>query len=589
MKVLGISAFYHDSAAALVIDGEIICAAHEERFSRIKHDDDFPARAIRYCLKEAGLEASELDAVVFYDKPFVKFERILETYFKEVPNGFVQFAKSLPVWTKDKLLLKRKIKKELLKTGDFENVKLQFTEHHYSHAASAFYPSPFEEATVLTIDGVGEWATTSIGLGKGNELKLLKEIHFPHSIGLFYSAFTQYCGFKVNSGEYKLMGLAPLGAPKYVELIKKNLIKQYSDGSFELNLKYFGFTRGFQMINRNFQRLLGRPPRKPDEPLTDFYKDIAASCQQVTEELVMNLAVYAVKLTGSRNLCMAGGVALNCVANGRLFKSGEFDAIWVQPASGDAGGSLGAALAAYYLQTHHTRIVKPADTMQNAYLGPQFSQQAIEKTLQKNGAVFTTLSQAALLDQVARYLAEGKVIGWFQGRMEFGPRALGNRSILANPAVEGMQKQLNLKTKFREDFRPFAPVVRKEELAEYFEPEVPGEYMLFTTRAAKGKYRSRLNAVVHADESARVQTLTKASNEKLYELLGLFRQHAGFGVLVNTSFNVRGEPMVCTPTDAWNCFMGSGIEVLAIGNCLLLKEEQTASTTNNWSLNFEAD
>lgn len=589
MKILGISAFYHDSAAALVINGEIISAAHEERFSRIKHDADFPARAIKYCLREAGIKPSELDAVVFYDKPFVKFERILETYFREVPYGFVQFAQSLPVWTKDKLLLKRKITKELNKAGDFGNVKLQFTEHHYSHAASAFYPSPFEEATVLTIDGVGEWATTSIGLGKGNELHLLKEIHFPHSIGLFYSAFTQYCGFKVNSGEYKLMGLAPLGTPKYALLIKQNLIKQHSDGSFELNLKYFGFTRGLQMINQNFQKLFGAPSRKPDESLTDFYKDVAASCQQVTEELVMNLASYAVALTGCNKLCLAGGVALNCVANGRLYRSGKFDKIWIQPASGDAGGSLGAALAAYYLQTSNTRITKPADSMQNAYLGPQFSQQTIEETLRKNGAVFKTLSVTVLLDQVANYLAQGKIIGWFQGRMEFGPRALGNRSILANPAVQGMQQQLNLKTKFREDFRPFAPIVRKELFGDYFEPEVPGDYMLFTTYAAKGKYRPLLNAVIHADESARVQTISENSNKKLYDLLGLFHQYTGFGVLVNTSFNVRGEPVVCTPTDAWNCFMGSGIDILAIGDCLLLKEDQTATKKDNWSLNFEAD
>lgn len=591
MWVLGISAFYHDSAAALIKDGEIICAAHEERFTRKKHDDTFPEKAIDFCLKFANISISEIEAIVFYDKPFVKFERIMETYFNEVPYGFVQFAKSLPIWAKDKLLLKSKLIKSIKKLdSNFDSKKLLFTEHHYSHAASAFYPSPFEEATVLTIDGVGEWATSSISVGRGNKLEMLKEIHFPDSLGLFYSAFTQYCGFKVNSGEYKLMGLAPLGTPKYVDLIKDNLIQIHENGSFKLNKSYFNYTRGLSMINSRFEKLFGVKSRPLDSnQIDDFYKDIAASCQKVTEELVLKMANYAVSITGINKLCLAGGVALNCVANGKLLSSGKFERIWIQPAAGDAGGSVGAALGAYYLLNENKRVISNTDGMKQAYLGPNFSNEEIEAFLTSKSAVFQLLDKEDLLNKLAGYLQSGKIIGLFQGHMEFGPRALGNRSIIANPAIPEMQKQLNLKTKFREDFRPFAPVVRATDCTKYFDLTVESPYMLFTSQMNNPAQLTNLRSVVHKDGSARVQTVTEKSNSFLYNLLGEFEKVSGFGVLVNTSFNVRGEPMVCSPEDAWNCFMGSGIDVLVLENYILLKEEQHSEAQQDWASNFEAD
>ena len=596
MLILGISAFYHDSAAALVEDGRIVAAAQEERFTREKHDRRFPGHAIAYCLEEAGATPDALDWIAFYDKPFLKFERLLETYLAFAPKGFASFRMALPVWLKEKLFQKRLIaaKLESLAPGfDWER-KLLFAEHHQSHAASAFYPSPFEEAVVLTMDGVGEWATTSVGLGRGRHLEMLREIHFPHSLGLLYSAFTHYTGFKVNSGEYKVMGLAPYGEPKYAALILEHLIDLKPDGTFRLNQSYFDYCTGLTMTSAGFETLFGGPPRDPGTPLTQREMDLAASIQAVTEEVVLRLTRGLAKETGARNLCLAGGVALNCVANGKVLRDGRFEGLWVQPAAGDAGGALGAALAAYHHHGGGPRRPGPGlDGMEGGYLGPAYSQGEIERRLLSSSATFEVLDDRDLIARVVDALAAGRAVGWFQGRMEFGPRALGARSILGDARSATMQRMLNLKVKHRESFRPFAPSVLREDLVEWFDADADSPYMALVAEVAEhrrramtfqerdlvgldrlGVVRSEIPAVTHVDNSARIQTVHAETNPRYHALLQAFKARTGCPVLVNTSFNVRGEPIVCTPEDAFRCFMGTEIDVLAAGNCLLYKERQ---------------
>lgn len=611
MNILGISAYYHDSAACLVVDGEIIGAAQEERFTRKKHDSGFPVNAIKYCLAEAKLSPGEIDYVVFYDKPFLKFERIFETYLAFAPKGFASFATSLPVWIKDKLFQKSVILGALKDCcgNDIDwTAKLLFSEHHLSHAASAFFPSPFEEAAVLTMDGVGEWATTSLAIGRGNKLAVKNEIHFPHSLGLLYSALTYYTGFKVNSGEYKVMGLAPYGEPRFADLIRNNLIDIKEDGSFHLDMSYFNYCIGLTMTNERFDKLFGAPPRKPESALTQREMDIAASIQAVTEEIVIKLAQGIRQSTGLKNLCLAGGVALNCVANGKLLKESIFDNIWIQPAAGDAGGAVGAALAAYYLMLNQPRKLDAQDSMKGAYLGPEFSQADIEQRLTAAGAKFETVSDTELINLTAQALAEGKAVGWHQGRMEFGPRSLGSRSIIADPRSPLVQKQLNLKVKYRESFRPFAPSVLREDAAEWFQINTDSPYMLLVADVAKDKQlemteeqkklfgidklnvpRSKIPAITHVDYSARIQTVHKETNPKYHALISKFKEITGCPVIVNTSFNVRGEPIVCTPEDAFNCLMGTGIEFLAVGNCILKKEDQDKSLIKDYKNAYELD
>lgn len=611
MNILGISAFYHDSAACILVNGKIIGAAQEERFTRKKHDAEFPMHAIDYCLTEAKIRPNEIDFVVFYDKPFLKFERLLETYLAFAPKGFKSFATSLPVWIKDKLFQKSVIidalRHHLGKDIDWTS-KLLFSEHHLSHAASAFFPSPFDNAAVLTMDGVGEWATTSLAIGKGNNLSVTNEIHFPHSLGLLYSAITYYIGFKVNSGEYKVMGLAPYGNPIYVDLIKNHLINIKEDGSFHLDMSYFDYCTNLKMTNSKFDKLFGAPRRKPESDLTQREMDIAASIQAVTEEIIIKLARNIREVTGLRNLCLAGGVALNCVANGKLLRENIFDNIWIQPASGDAGGAIGAALAAYYLMLKKPRTIDPNDSMQGAYLGPQYDQRDIEIRLKNIGANFEIVSDNELINLTAEALAEGKAVGWHQGRMEFGPRSLGGRSIIADPRSASVQKQLNLKVKYRESFRPFAPSVLREDVSSWFQIGTDSPYMLLVAEVAKEKQiemsaeqkklfgieklnipRSQIPAVTHVDYSARIQTVHKKTNPKYHALISKFKAITGCPVLVNTSFNVRGEPIVCTPEDAFNCLMGTEIEFLAVGNCIMRKEEQDKTLIKDYKNAYELD
>jgi len=609
VRILGISAFYHDSAAALLEDGRIVAAAQEERFTRKKHDARFPLHAIRYCLTEGGIALGDLDRVVFYDKPFVKFERLLETYLSFAPRGYKTFRMAIPLWLREKLFLKDLLLKELRKisgSGKW-NEELLFSEHHLSHAASAFFPSPFDEAIVLTMDGVGEWATTSAAIGRGNRLEVQKEIHFPHSLGFLYSAFTYYTGFKVNSGEYKLMGLAPYGEPKYKDKILEHLIDVKADGSFRLNMSYFDFCTGLTMTSRRFHDLFGGPPRKPDQLLTPYHMDLAASIQAVTEEIVLRLTRSLCEETGIRNLCLAGGVALNCVANGKVLRDARCDRIWIQPAAGDAGGALGAALAGYHLQLGRPRTAN-GDAMKGSFLGPAFTQREIEDRLTRCGARFEVQADSALIATGAEDLARSKALGWFQGRMEFGPRALGNRSILGDPRSPGMQKTLNLKIKYRESFRPFAPSVLRERVSDWFELDCDSPYMLLVadvvrsrrremTREEKQLFgidklnvpRSEIPAVTHVDYSARVQTVHEDTNPRYHALLSAFERKTGCPVLVNTSFNVRGEPIVCTPEDAFRCFMGSELDALAAGNCYLRKESQDPALKRNYETAFEPD
>ncbi len=612
MYILGISAFYHDSAACLLKDGEIIAAAQEERFTRKKHDAGFPTHAIQFCLKEAGIASKDIDNVVFYEKPFVKFERLLETYLAFAPKGFTSFAKAMPVWIKDKLFQKSALIKELKSTLD-ESVdwreRLLFSEHHLSHAASAYYPSPFESAAVLTLDGVGEWTTTSLAIGSGSDLKVVKEIHFPHSLGLLYSAFTYYTGFKVNSGEYKVMGLAPYGEPRYADLIREKLIIVGEDGSFQLDMSYFDYATGLTMTNRKFDALFGGPPRTSETELTQREMDLAASVQKVTEDIVLKLTRGIAKETGERNLCLAGGVALNCVANGILLREKIFDNIWIQPAAGDAGGALGAALSTWYLHYNKERSTsKERDAMKGAYLGPEFSDTEIEAELTACGAAFKKLSQNKLIDEVASALANEKAVGWMQGRMEFGPRALGGRSVIADPRSPVMQKQLNLKVKYRESFRPFAPSVLREDVGEWFEHDTDSPYMLLVADVQNDKRRAmskeetalfgidKLNvprssvpAITHVDYSARIQTVHTDTNPKYHAVISKFKEKTGCPLVVNTSFNVRGEPIVCTPTDAFKCFMGTEMDVLAIGNYVLYKEHQDEALKENYEERYELD
>jgi carbamoyltransferase len=609
MRILGISAFYHDSAAALIDDGRIVAAAQEERFTRRKHDASFPHNAIAYCLEEAGIAADRLDHVVFYDKPFLKFERLLETYIALAPRGFRSFKMSIPLWLREKLFQKNLLTGELGKfSADFDKSRLLFCEHHLSHAASAFYPSPFDSAAVLTMDGVGEWATTSAAMGDGHRLEIFQEIHFPHSLGLLYSAATYYTGFKVNSGEYKVMGLAPYGEPKYAKLILDHLIDLKPDGSFRLDMSYFDYCTGFTMTNDRLAKLFGQPVRSPDQLLTPFHMDVAASIQAVLDEAVLRLARSLAKQTGSRNLCLAGGVALNCVANGKVLRDGSFDNIWIQPAAGDAGGAVGAALAAYHIFKDQPRKTHDADGMSGSFLGPGFAQPEIERRLTAAGARFAVLSEAAMIETTAQALAGEKAVGWFQGRMEFGPRSLGARSILGDPRSPAMQKNLNLKVKYRESFRPFAPAVLREDVSEWFDLASDSPYMLIVADVRKDKHRamsaaeqalfgidklnvarSEIPAVTHVDYSARIQTVHRDTNPLFHALLGRFKAVTGCPVLVNTSFNVRGEPIVCTPEDAFRCFMGNELDMLVVGNCVLQKAEQDPGLKSNYSLSLEAD
>jgi carbamoyltransferase len=587
-NILGISAYYHDAAAALVIDGKIISAAQEERFTRKKNDSDFPRYAIEFCLRHANLTAAQLDAVVFYDKPILKFARLLETYLAVAPGGWRTFPTVLSNWLGEKLDLRKAIRAELPELR--RDCEILFTEHHQSHAASAFYPSPFDEAAILTIDGVGEWATTTIGHGRGNEIKMLKELRFPHSLGLVYSAFTDYCGFRINSGEYKLMGLAPYGEPKFADAIRRELLDIKSDGSFWLNLYYFNFLRGTTMTNEKFHQLFGGAPRGPEEKIEQRHSDVARSIQLVTEEIMLLLTRHAREITGEKKLCMAGGVALNCVANGIILREKIFENIWIQPAAGDAGGALGAALAAWFSQKDNPRTVSENDSMQTSLLGPGFSDEEIEAVLRSHNAVFKKLERNELLDFVVELLKTEKVVGWFQGRMEFGPRALGNRSILGDARSAKMQSVMNLKVKFRESFRPFAPMVRRERVADYFELETESPYMLLVAPVKKElrrevsseikgldrlkEIRSTLPAITHVDYSARIQTVAREGNPLLYDLLLRFENATNCGVLVNTSFNVRGEPIVCTPDDAYRCFMNTEMDYLVIGSFVIERVAQ---------------
>jgi len=611
VNILGLSAFYHDSAAALVKDGHIVAAAQEERFTRKKHDSRYPEHAVAYCLGEAGLSLRDIDYVAFYDKPFLKFERLLETYIAFAPRGFQSFSTAMPVWVKEKLFQKDLLRKQLAaQVPDFDWMgKLLFSEHHLSHAASAFYPSPFQEAVVLTVDGVGEWCTNSVAIGRGRDLKLIKELHFPHSLGLLYSAFTYYLGFKVNSGEYKVMGLAPYGEPRFKSLIIDRLMDLKTDGTFRLDLAYFDYCTGLRMTNARFDRLFGHKARKPEsESLTQFHMDIASSLQAVTEEVMLRQTRALAREYGLANLCLAGGVALNCVANGKILRDGAFKNVWVQPAAGDAGGALGAALAAWHLFQGGARELKPGDAMSGSYLGPCFEQADIERRLSAAGAEFTVLSEEEIIEQTAQALVEQKAVGWFQGRMEFGPRALGGRSILGDPRSETMQKTLNLKVKYRESFRPFAPSVLREEVGAWFELDGDSPYMLMVADVVEGRRRrmtgdekslfgidklnikrSDIPAVTHVDYSARIQTVHAGTNPRYHALISRFNAKTGCPVLINTSFNIRGEPIVCTPEDAFRCFMGSEIEVLVVGNCYLKKEKQDPALKRSYKDAFELD
>jgi len=610
-SILGISAFYHDSAAAIIVDGKIIAAAQEERFTRKKHDSSYPFNAIEFVLKFANLNLSDVDQIVFFEKPFLKFERLLETYVAFAPRGFKSFCMAMPVWLKEKLFQKKLIF-DKLKTHDDnfkDETKIHFSDHHLSHAASAFFPSPFYESIILTADGVGEWATTTVAVGKGSNLEIKKEIHFPHSLGLLYSAFTYYTGFKVNSGEYKLMGLAPYGLPIYEDKIVNNLIDIKSDGSFHLDQKYFNYATGLTMTSKKFHDLFGQKPRdSKKENLTQFHMDIAASIQKVTEDIMIKLAKSLKEEFNISNLCLAGGVALNCVANGKILKEKIFDKIWIQPAAGDAGGSLGAALALWHIEQNNPRKVNPKDDMKGSYLGPEYTQKEIEKELIKNGARFDVLEVNELINKTALDLSKGEAVGWFQGRMEFGPRALGARSILGDPRSSEMQKNLNLKVKYRESFRPFAPAIIREDLSEWFEINEDSPYMLTVANICKSKTikmtdeqkklfgieklnikRSEIPAVTHVDYSARIQTVHQETNKRYFELIKNFKEKTNCPVIVNTSFNVRGEPIVNTPTDAFNCFMGTELDKLVIGNCYLTKDNQDQSLKKDYTKEFELD
>ncbi|HUU23951.1 MAG TPA: carbamoyltransferase [Methyloceanibacter sp.] len=610
MRILGISAYYHDSAAALVEDGGVVAAAQEERFTRRKHDASFPKNAVAYCLDEGQATLSGVDAVVFYEKPFLKFERLLETYLAVAPRGFRQFLMAMPIWLREKLFQSTLLASELRKLDPaFDPTKLLFSEHHMSHAASAFFPSPFESAAILTLDGVGEWTTTAAALGKGNRIEFLKEIQFPHSLGLLYSAFTYYTGFKVNSGEYKLMGLAPYGEPVFASKILEHLVDLKPDGTFRLNQDYFNYMTGLTMTNVRFERLFGEKVRGPNELLTTFHMNIAASIQAVTEEIVLRLTRTLAAETAEPNLCLAGGVALNCVANGKVLRDGRFKNIWVQPAAGDAGGAVGAALVAYHMEFGKAREISNAlDGMAGAYLGPTYDADSISARLTAAGARFEVVDDEQLYQQTVDALIDEKAVGWFQGRMEFGPRALGNRSIIADPRSPAMQRTLNLRVKYRESFRPFAPAVLAEDVDEWFDHDGVSPYMLFVADVREDRRRdmsaeekslfgidklnvarSEIPAVTHVDYSARVQTVHAETNPRFHNLLRRFKGRTGCPVLVNTSFNVRGEPIVCTPEDAFRCFMGTGIEVLVAGNCLLRKEEQDASLRQDYSEAFELD
>jgi len=611
LYVLGISAFYHDSAAALVTEGRIVGAAQEERFTRKKNDASFPRHAIQYCLDEAEIELGDVDHVVFYDKPFLKFERLLETYLAFAPHGLKSFRMALPIWLKEKLFQKRLLRQELqLFAPDFDwEKRLLFAEHHQSHAASAFFASPFDEAAVLTMDGVGEWATTSLALGNGNDLSMVREIHFPHSLGLLYAAFTAYTGFRVNSGEYKMMGLAPYGEPHYAQKILDNLVDVKPDGSFRLDQSYFNYCTGLSMTSPKFHTLFGGEPRDESAPLTQRDMDLAASIQAVTDEVVLRLTRSIAGETGAKNLCLAGGVALNCVANGKIVRDGKFDEIWVQPAAGDAGGALGAALAAYHLYLKQPRLpLNTLDAMQGCYLGPGFAQGEVERRLAACGAVFEVMDDDKLIDATVDALIEEKAVGWSQGRMEFGPRALGNRSILGDPRSRTMQKTLNLRVKYRESFRPFAPSVLREDVAEWFEHDGDSPYMLVVADVAEKRRRpldtedaalegtdkvnaarSEIPAVTHVDYSARLQTVHRETNPRYHALLTAFKAKTGCPVLVNTSFNVRGEPIACTPEDAFKCLMGTEIEVLVVGNCFLRKEAQDPALKLDYRNVFDPD
>ena len=609
-SILGISAFYHDSAACILVDGKIIAAAQEERFTRKKHDSSYPKNAIQFVLNYANLNLSEVDQIVFFEKPFLKFERLLETYVAFAPKGFVSFSKAMPLWIKEKLfqknLLFNKLKEQDKNYKSDENIF--FSDHHLSHAASAFFPSPFKDAAVLTADGVGEWATTTVAIGKSNKLEIKKEIHFPHSLGLLYSAFTYYTGFKVNSGEYKLMGLAPYGNPIYEDKIK-NLIDIKDDGTFRLDQKYFNYATGLTMTNDRFNKLFGQKPRdSQNEKITQFHMDIAASIQKVTEEVMIKLARSVRKEYNIKNLCLAGGVALNCVANGKILKEKIFDNIWIQPAAGDAGGSLGAALALWHIEQENKREINSDDDMKGSYLGTEFSQEDIEKELKLIGANFEKVNYEDLINKTSEFLSNEKAIGWFQGRMEFGPRALGGRSILGDPRSEKMQKNLNLKVKYRESFRPFAPSILKEDVSKWFDLNVDSPYMLLVANINSDKKiemteeqkklfgidklnikRSEVPAVTHVDYSARIQTVTKKTNNRYHDLISKFKEKTGCPIIVNTSFNVRGEPIVNTPTDAFNCFMGTELDYLVIGDCILDKNKQDKNLKKDYKSEFELD
>lgn len=611
MLILGISAFYHDSAAALIEDGQPIAAAQEERFTRKKHDAGFPTLAIEYCLKERGITLKDVDHIVFFEKPFLKFERLLETYLASVPKGFNSFRMAMPIWIKDKLFQKDKLIKLLEEFEDAGSIegKLLFAEHHQSHAASAFFPSPFEEAVILTMDGVGEWATASVAIGRGNDLKTVREIKFPHSLGLLYSAITYYTGFKVNSGEYKVMGLAPYGEPKYADLMKEHLIDIKEDGSFWLDQSYFNYATGLTMTSKKFDKLFGAPPRQAEDKITQREMDLAASVQAVTEEVMLKMTDDLAKTYGIKNLCLAGGVALNCVANGKIIREGSFEKLWVQPAAGDAGGALGAALAAYYTELHQPRFVaNELDSMKGSYLGPEFKQDEIEARLKAAGAIFEILDDDTLMQETATCLEDGHAVGWFQGRMEFGPRALGGRSILGDPRNPKMQKTLNLKIKYRESFRPFAPSILSDEVSNYFEHQGTSPYMLIVAPVSEQHRldtgdqdkdlfgidklnipRSEIPAITHVDYSARIQTVHAETNPRYHALISAFKEKTGCPIVVNTSFNVRGEPIVCTPEDAFRCFMGTEMDTLVVGNCLMRKPEQDQSLSEDYKDKFDLD
>lgn len=612
MYILGISAYYHDSAACLLRDGAIIGAAQEERFTRKKHDFDFPINSIKFCLSQAQIGPEKIDLVVFYDKPFLKFERLLETYLALAPRGLASFITSMPIWCRDKIFQKSKIRNSLISYFGASinwDEKLLFSEHHLSHAASAFFPSPFDEAAILTMDGVGEWATTSLGIGRGNEIEIHKEIKFPHSIGLLYSAFTYYLGFKVNSGEYKVMGLAPYGEPRYASLIMDQIIDIKEDGSFFLDMSFFDYCAGLTMTSQKFHKLFEAPPRNADDLITQREMDLAASIQAVTEEVLLKLAHSISRETGQKNLCLAGGVALNCVANGKLFRENIFQNIWIQPAAGDAGGALGAAFVAHHMYLNSPRVTGgSSDCMLGSYLGPEYSQGDIEERLHSIGACFTVHEADEVLRITASALSEGNAVGWHQGRMEFGPRSLGSRSILADPRSPEMQKQLNLKVKFRESFRPFAPSVLREDASEWFDFHGDSPYMLLVANIAESKKlpilegestlfgleklkvpRSIISAVTHVDSSARIQTVHKNTNPVYWALIEEFKRLTGCPVLVNTSFNVRGEPIVCTPEDSFHCFMGTGLDLLVVGNCVLWKSGQDGKLLNDYRHKFELD